>query len=388
MELKPHMPIYAAIKEHLKRQIDTGELADGARVPSEQQLATELGVSRGQTRQALRDLEMEGYLIRTPGRGTFVAPRSRRVRARGDDGPPSLMMAYQEGPIQSRYAREVIQGFIDTAHATGYQPTFYYLSHNKRAELDFLRRMPSTGVQGLALWPYYFKPAEADSPLISGEAEIVRALREQGYPCVLFDRAVEGVDTDFVGTDNRGAFRSLTAAVIAEGHSEIAYLARDFTDSVMADRLAGYRDALEAAGLSYRETRAIGAGGYDSEEGPVSAAEALLRMRPRITALVASDDLTLTAVLPGLAPGGLTPPDTLRVATMNDGHFPHLDPRPWLTIVQDGRRVGEEAVRLLIDRIGAPGKARRSVLVPALQEGGSPLDGLAEAHGVEPTSGA
>ena len=55
-EIPADIPVYAYIKRELKIQIENGELAEGARLPSELQLAREYNVSRNPTRQALRDL--------------------------------------------------------------------------------------------------------------------------------------------------------------------------------------------------------------------------------------------------------------------------------------------------------------------------------------------
>jgi DNA-binding FadR family transcriptional regulator len=53
----------------LSRYIDAGE---GTRIPPERQLAAEFGVSRSEVRKALSRLELDGWLSREIGRGTFV----------------------------------------------------------------------------------------------------------------------------------------------------------------------------------------------------------------------------------------------------------------------------------------------------------------------------
>ena len=64
------VPVYEDIKRRIKEQIRRGDLKAGDRVPSEYELVNQLGVSRNQTRQALRELELEGYVVRRRGSGS------------------------------------------------------------------------------------------------------------------------------------------------------------------------------------------------------------------------------------------------------------------------------------------------------------------------------
>jgi len=67
------MAVYAQIEEQIADRIAVGELPAGARIPSERELATGLGVSRATVRQALASLAERGLVERGIGRGTFVA---------------------------------------------------------------------------------------------------------------------------------------------------------------------------------------------------------------------------------------------------------------------------------------------------------------------------
>ena len=67
------------VVEHVRRRIEGGGLKPGDRLPSERDLALELGVSRPSVRSGLEALESMGVVVSRRGAGTFIA-----------DGPPTL----------------------------------------------------------------------------------------------------------------------------------------------------------------------------------------------------------------------------------------------------------------------------------------------------------
>lgn len=66
-------PLYAQVKELIKDRIESGEWPVESRVPSENELAAALEVSRLTAHRALRELAEEGLLVRIQGIGSFVA---------------------------------------------------------------------------------------------------------------------------------------------------------------------------------------------------------------------------------------------------------------------------------------------------------------------------
>lgn len=81
-------PLYAQLRDLLKGQIADGAFVPGERIPSEDKLNGLYGVSRITVRRALQELVDEGYLVKCPGKGTYVservpgAPAHAKVRAR------------------------------------------------------------------------------------------------------------------------------------------------------------------------------------------------------------------------------------------------------------------------------------------------------------------
>ena len=66
-------PLYAQVRDALVRRLIAGSWTPGMMLPSEFQLAGELGVSQGTVRKALDAMTAEHLLLRRQGRGTFVA---------------------------------------------------------------------------------------------------------------------------------------------------------------------------------------------------------------------------------------------------------------------------------------------------------------------------
>lgn len=118
------IPLYYQIKTRLLEQIEGGQLKPGDRVPSERELTERFGVSRMTARQALVELETQGYLVRIQGKGTFVAaPKieqplvtvtsfTEEMRRRGLQASARVLSA-GEVPAGRRVARAL--GIVESA---------------------------------------------------------------------------------------------------------------------------------------------------------------------------------------------------------------------------------------------------------------------------------
>lgn len=70
------LPKYVQIAEMMIREIASGRIADGARLPPERSMAAELGIAVGTLRKALADLADKGLLDRVQGSGNYVRHRA------------------------------------------------------------------------------------------------------------------------------------------------------------------------------------------------------------------------------------------------------------------------------------------------------------------------
>src|SRR5262249_7416964 len=108
-------PLYLQVRDTLLERIKDGSWKPGANLPSEIHLYRELGVALGTLRKALGVLESEQFIVREPGRGTFVrdyragrAP-SRFNPIRGADGTPI------RGEVRHRKVKRAAPTALDRA---------------------------------------------------------------------------------------------------------------------------------------------------------------------------------------------------------------------------------------------------------------------------------
>ena len=72
------LPLYQRVHDAVMARIVSGDLAPGAMLPSEFDLAAQYSVSQGTARKALSKLEQSGLVERHQGKGTFVATTLRK----------------------------------------------------------------------------------------------------------------------------------------------------------------------------------------------------------------------------------------------------------------------------------------------------------------------
>lgn len=110
-----HRPLFTQVRDLMFERIAGGQWAPGDPIPSEAQLAVEFGVSLATMRKALKELENEHLIVRTQGRGTFVAKFTeenillRFFRLHGANGeavrPASDILSSETVPCSADQAR-------------------------------------------------------------------------------------------------------------------------------------------------------------------------------------------------------------------------------------------------------------------------------------------
>jgi len=74
IDKESRIPLYYQLMDIIKEMIEEGHLSENDQLPSERELCETYNVSRSTVRQAIQELEREGYIYREHGKGTFVSP--------------------------------------------------------------------------------------------------------------------------------------------------------------------------------------------------------------------------------------------------------------------------------------------------------------------------
>lgn len=115
------VPLYQQIKEHIGAAVLSGELAEGAALPSVRALARDLRISIITTNRAYTELTAEGFITTVPGKDAFVLPpdsalvREQMLRT-VEKGLHSALNAGQRAGLDHEDLIEILDGSLPSEH--------------------------------------------------------------------------------------------------------------------------------------------------------------------------------------------------------------------------------------------------------------------------------
>jgi LacI family transcriptional regulator len=169
--------------------------------------------------------------------------------------------------------------------------------------------------------------------------------------------------TPYVAVDDVHGALQLTEHLIGLGHRQIAFLMGPRNMRSTFDRLAGYKQALDAHGIPYNPDDVL-----DSEftfDGGYTSARLLLERKPPPSAIFAGNDEAAYGVLYAAAELGLRVPGQLSVCGYDDyGMSKNIWPG-LTTMHQPTEELIEIATRLLIQILKGHSPASNQILVPS-----------------------
>lgn len=347
---EPHVPKYQQVFERLSAEILSGKYVPGQRFPSETALVQQFRTSRITVGRALRELSRRGLVDRVAGSGTFV----KRVAAGESSGLFGLLIPdLGKTEIFDPICRGIATAPQASRHALLWGHSVPDEASPNQQALELCRQFIQRGVSGV-----FFAPLELGTTAWETNQAIVEQTEAARIPIVLLDRCVMPYPHrsrhDLVGIDNRRAAYLATEHLLSAGAERVRFLALSGGAPTVEARVAGFREALWAAGMSL-------------EANPVhrvdAVDEAVLKGIQPGDGLVCANDRTAGLLMHVALAAGYRIPRDVRIVGIDDVEYASLLPVPLTTVHQPCREIGEAAMAAMLARIEQPKMLVRDIMV-------------------------
>ena len=184
-------------------------------------------------------------------------------------------------------------------------------------------------------------------------------------PTILVNRRDDRGRTSSVVSDDAKGMRLVVDHLVALGHRSIAHVAGPALLSTGYLRRQGFVSAITAHRLGPAACPIVEARAMTREAGCIAGREIFRNFKP--SAVVAANDLLALGVLQAMEQAGLSCPKDVSVTGHNDMPLTDQTAPPLTTVSISHQLMGQQAARMLLDEITAPGRHRiQHVLEPRL----------------------
>jgi DNA-binding LacI/PurR family transcriptional regulator len=356
LHAKPKTPKYLMLAQRFRKQIESGALKAGDRLPTFTEFRTRFGATPATVERVLMTLERDGLIERRPQSGIYVLEASQRGVQSGQSTP-------------RKSTHNVIGCIWPDATEVAHLPYWSHLLHGFQeavlhadAELQLLHPNSTRGwekVDGVITHVQQIQSLESK-------------IHAFGIPCVtVMDCAQSGLS---VRADDRGGVEQAMEHLLSLGHRRIGYLihAEKEVAPVEKERLTAYRHVLRRAGITPRKewvhslinwSEFVTRGRMSMEEWLSQGFESL-----GCTALLVQNDRAAVGAIETLRSRGIRVPQDLSVIGF-DGTIECEMCQPRLTSVEVPlHQVGVKAVNLLLQQIKGEVKPHASIVLPTRLE--------------------
>ncbi|MDO4585759.1 MAG: GntR family transcriptional regulator [Planctomycetia bacterium] len=333
-------PVYKQIYDFISEGIHTGKFGNLEKLPSDGQLMVRFGASRTTVVKAMQELKLKGLIDRRPGSGSYV-----RLNDKKSNKLVSMIVADVNDVeffeyICSSIASNCYNNELSLLWGTDYSS----IVTNEKCAIELCQRYIDMGVSGV-----FFAPCQLPGHnKLDMNSIITETLSSAGITVVLMDRDIVPFPIrsqfDLIGIDNYEAGFIQTQHLIERGCRRIIYASRHGTVGTMSGRYAGYRYALEMAGISFeKEWHQIGTA------TDIEFAKTILTHNP--DGIACFHDPIAIELLNNFQKLNVCVPQKLKVIGLDDVKYSNYLTIPLSTLRQPCPKIGAQAVERMIRRL-------------------------------------
>jgi len=242
--------------------------------------------------------------------------------------------------IADPFVAGVVSGIEDMAEKHGYSVFLANSNADPEREVRVVRSFEERRVDGIIV----------TSSRVG--ALYIPLMERMRVPVVLLNNQHPSEFVHSVLIDNVEASLQATRHLIHLGHRRIAYLGDRFGYQSDTERCAGYRRAVEEAGMEFAPELVVHGDG--KPEGGEQAMAQLLELPNRPTAVFCYNDMSALGAMRQIRAHGLKVPDDLSVAGFDDLYISRYLEPPLTTVRQPMRQMGRMAMETLLHIFDGP----------------------------------
>jgi DNA-binding LacI/PurR family transcriptional regulator len=303
--------------------------------PTMQQVAERAGVST-----ALVSLVMRGAPNVSDKRRALVLAAAEElgyrpnVLARNLASRRTRTLGIVINDLHNPYFAEVVDGIQTAAVANGYRVLIGNGEHSRQGEADAIETFLQFRVDGILL----------AGPVVT-EGEMETAAKSAAVVAIGRTSASPAIDT--VNCDDAVGARLVVEHLAGLGHRRISHIDGG-SGAGSAERLQGYETTMRSLGLD--EHISVARGDF-SESGGYNAADELLTLNPRPTAIFAANDFSCAGALSRVEDAGLEVPGDMSIVGYDNTGLAAMHHLSLTTINQPRSEFGRVATELILERL-------------------------------------
>lgn len=295
MESKRSTHRYQFLKEHLISRINAGEYSNGSKIESEPSLSKNFQLSRSTVRQALQELENEGFLYRIQGKGTFV--RNADPRKSSKIALVIYDIAYMTHPVTA----ELIRG-ID-AGCRKHSLTLDILAGDRTFHEEEISQLTGR-YAGFLIGAYQIDPL------------ILKELLNSHRPCFFVKNYLPEFRNIALRIDFEAAGSLIARHLIEHGCRDLALLHAGENISISADFANGVKQMCLEYGVKLKKENIIDCGFSDPAAAAEKAAAQFLAGKP--DGIICFTDEVAAAMVSELTRHHISIPDQVKISGCNN----------------------------------------------------------------------
>ena len=348
------------VLQYLLQEFDRAELKDGARLPSNRELARRLSVSVPTVQSVLKGLNRDGRIQSRHGSGTYLLSQSQV-----SGSPKRIVVAavlQSDGKLSDAWLNTVISGLMQTA-LTSFPTTFVGIAPEKFGTDDsvpaLLDEIPSA--DGLIILPYALMPKDRD--------QITATYEKAKKPVVHLELPVPTTTSNFVSSDYFGPAETLGQVWSKTGRHHVMLLSSGIKyEFAMAShlRLMGLASGIgEALGnsVSLRMQHA-----NSSAEKTYELMKGILKKGNAVPdAILITHGVARAAIIRALEEHGLSVPGDVSIVATDALHAPegHGPEGHATTVFEPALPLSRLLMEMLFERINQKGNPLPGKFLPS-----------------------